>query len=201
MNSPSSSSTSTLFRDAIDQHQQAVSSLMSYEDHILELSRKMLATIDHGGKIILFGNGGSASDAQHIAAELVGRFGIERDGLPCISLTTDSSILTAVGNDYGFDYIFSRQVNALACPGDLIIGISTSGNSQNIVEGIKAARKKNCFTAALTGHTGGFLLSHADLCIRVSSQNTASIQECHIIIGHILCSLIDSHYESRCRHS
>ena len=183
-----------LVQDSIKNHQSAVEALISKSSLISSLGSRLSDTMARGNKILIFGNGGSAADAQHIAAEIVGRFMKERAGLPCIALTTDSSILTAIANDYGFRHVFSRQVNALACDGDLVIGISTSGNSENVLEGILAANQCNCFTAALTGKSGGLLVSQADLCIQVSSENTATVQECHILIGHILCSIIDSVY-------
>src|SRR5438105_2965653 len=143
------------------------------------------------GKLLFFGNGGSAADAQHLAAEFVGRFVRERAGLPAIALTTDSSILTAVGNDYGFDQIFARQVQALGRPGDVAIAISTSGNSPNILEGIKAARKGYLKTIGLSGKDGGLLATEADVVITIASTSTARIQECHITIGHLLCELTE----------
>ena len=175
-------------------HQAAVSQLASSTPSIVSLASKIHHTFCTGRKVLIFGNGGSAADAQHIAAEIVGRFMNERVGLPCIALTTDSSILTAVANDYGFEHIFSRQINALACDGDLVIGISTSGNSKNVVNAIVSANKKGCFTACLTGKSGGILNSHCDLSIQAPSENTATIQECHILIGHTLCSIVDSLY-------
>jgi D-sedoheptulose 7-phosphate isomerase len=146
----------------------------------------------HGHKLLVFGNGGSAADAQHIAAELVGRYVRERRGLPAIALTTDTSILTSVGNDYGFDHIFERQVEALASPGDVVLGISTSGNSPNVKRGLLRARDiADVVTAAFLGKTGGEirgLVSHA---IVIPSEDTARIQECHITLGHILCELVE----------
>lgn len=145
----------------------------------------------HGGKLVLFGNGGSAGDAQHIAAELVGRFERERRALPAIALTTNTSILTAIGNDYGYNKIFSRQVEAWVQPADVVIGISTSGNSPNVLEGIAAAKLKGAKTIGLTGEKGGKLASQTDLCLKVPSSNTARIQESHIMIGHLLCLLLE----------
>jgi D-sedoheptulose 7-phosphate isomerase len=144
-----------------------------------------------GGKVLFFGNGGSAADAQHLAAEFVGRFVRERRGLAAIALTTDSSILTAVGNDYGFDQIFARQIQALARPGDIAVAISTSGNSPNVLEGVRAARKANGKTIGLSGKDGGALAKEVDLAITIAAPNTARIQECQIAIGHLLCELID----------
>jgi D-sedoheptulose 7-phosphate isomerase len=145
-----------------------------------------------GGKLLFFGNGGSAADAQHLAAEFVGRFRIERQALPAIALTTDSSILTAVGNDYGFDQIFARQVQALGRPGDVAIGISTSGNSPNVNSAITQAAKQELKTIGLAGKDGGSLAKGVDISITVASTNVAMIQECHITIGHILCELVEN---------
>lgn len=148
--------------------------------------------IQRGGKVLLCGNGGSAADSQHIAAEIVGRFKKERKGLPSIALTTDTSILTSVGNDYGYDYIFARQVEALCRPEDILIGLTTSGNSANVVRAIEAANEIGATTIGLTGGSGGKM---NDLCkhnIVVPSSVTARIQEAHIFIGHCLCEILES---------
>src|SRR5438874_2036356 len=158
---------------------------------IFEAAGLIIMCLRAGGKLLFFGNGGSAADAQHLAAEFVGRFVRERAGLPAIALTTDSSILTAVGNDYGFDQIFARQVQALGRPGDVAIAISTSGNSPNIIEGVKAARKGYLKTIGLSGKDGGLLAAEADVVITIASTSTARIQECHITIGHLLCELTE----------
>jgi len=158
---------------------------------IFEAAGLIIMCLRAGGKLLLFGNGGSAADAQHLAAEFVGRFARERAGLPAVALTTDSSILTAVGNDYGFDQIFARQVQALGRPGDVAIAISTSGNSPNIIEAVKAARKGSLKTIGLSGKDGGLLAKEADLVITVASTTTARIQECHIAVGHLLCELTE----------
>ena len=144
-----------------------------------------------GGKVLLFGNGGSAADAQHLAAEFVGRFVLERSPLPGIALTTDSSILTAVGNDYGFDEVFVRQVLALGRPRDVAIGISTSGNSPNVVKAVRVAAERGLRTIGLAGRDGGVLAKEVEIAITVPSTNTARIQECHIAVGHILCELVE----------
>jgi D-sedoheptulose 7-phosphate isomerase len=151
-----------------------------------------IAALKSGNKIILAGNGGSAADAQHIAAELVGRFETERPGLPAITLTTNSSTVTAVANDYEYNNIFRRQIQALGRPGDVFIGISTSGNSPNVVAAIEQAKMQGITVIGLTGETGGKMLDLCDLCVRVPSRNTARIQESHITIGHGICSLIYS---------
>ncbi|TKC15508.1 D-sedoheptulose 7-phosphate isomerase [Robertmurraya kyonggiensis] len=141
--------------------------------------------------IFFMGNGGSAADSQHLAAELVGRFVKERKGLPALALTTDTSILTAVGNDYGYDEVFSRQVEALVRPNDIVIGITTSGNSSNILHAMVKARELGAITVGLTGKDGGMLKEISDHCIVIPSNTTARIQEAHILIGHIICEIID----------
>jgi D-sedoheptulose 7-phosphate isomerase len=148
-------------------------------------------SLSAGGKVLLFGNGGSAADAQHLAAEFVGRFAMERKALPAIALTTDTSILTAVGNDYGYEHVFVRQVQALGRAGDVAIGISTSGKSPNVVEAIRVARTMGLRTFALSGNDGGPLASAAEMAIVVPSRITARIQECHIALGHVLCELVE----------
>ena len=162
---------------------------------IFEAAGLIIMCLRAGGKLLFFGNGGSAADAQHLAAEFVGRFVRERAGLPAIALTTDSSILTAVGNDYGFDQVFARQVQALGRPGDVAIAISTSGNSPNVIEGVKAAKNGDLKTIALSGKDGGRLAKETNLAITIASTNTARIQECHITVGHLLCELTDNELE------
>ena len=161
---------------------------------IFEAALLIMGCLRNGGKVLFFGNGGSAADAQHLAAELVGRFVRERAGLPAIALTTDSSILTAVGNDYGFEQVFARQIQALGRPGDVAVAISTSGNSANVLEGVKEARKRNLKTIGLTGKDGGTLAQQADVAITIPSTSTARIQECHIAIGHLFCELVDADF-------
>jgi len=158
---------------------------------VAETSRKIADALRKHQKILLFGNGGSAADAQHIAAEFVGRFLPDRRALPAISLATDTSALTALGNDYGFNTVFSRQVEALGNAGDVAIGISTSGNSPNVVEAMDAARKKGLLTIGFTGQDGGEMNGRADVLFRVPSRMTPRIQETHITLGHVLCELVD----------
>ncbi len=160
-------------------------------DKIERLANAIVETYRHHKKILIFGNGGSAADAQHFAAELVGRYKMERHGLPAIALTTDTSAITAIGNDYGFDDIFSRQVGALANPGDLIIGITTSGNSPNVLKALEVAKKMGCTTYGFGGKDGGKMKDVADVCIIVPSNNTPRIQETHITIIHIVCELLE----------
>jgi D-sedoheptulose 7-phosphate isomerase len=160
-------------------------------ESIVDAAMLIAQCLRGGGKLLFFGNGGSAADAQHLTAEFVGRFRIERQALPAIALTTDSSILTAVGNDYGFDQIFVRQVQALGRPGDAAIGISTSGNSPNVTSAITQAAKQDLKTIGLVGKDGGSLAKCVDVAITVASANVARVQECHITIGHILCELVE----------
>lgn len=151
-------------------------------------------TLESGGKLLLFGNGGSAADAQHIAAEFVVRYRRERRALPAIALTVDSSILTAGANDYSFDDVFARQVEALGRPGDMAIGISTSGNSRNVLNGLAAARAGGLVAAGLAGGDGGHMAEAADLLLVVPSRTVARIQEVHILLGHLLCEALDEHF-------
>ena len=144
-----------------------------------------------GKKTLLAGNGGSAADAQHIAGEFVSRFYFDRPGIPSIALTTDTSILTAIGNDYGYDKIFERQVQAQGIAGDVFIGISTSGNSENIINALKICNEKEIFSIGMTGATGGKMEELCNICIKVPSANTPRIQEAHILIGHIICSIVE----------
>lgn len=158
---------------------------------ILEIVNIVEATFRKGGKLILFGNGGSAADSQHIAAEFVGRFQSERKALPAIALTTNTSTISAIANDYGYEHVFSRQLSALAKRYDVVIGISTSGNARNVIEGIRVAKKLNLVTIGLTGSNGGNLAKIAELSLIVPSSITARIQEAHITIGHIICQLVE----------
>ena len=151
----------------------------------------LVDALGQGNKILLFGNGGSAADAQHLAAELVGRFALDRPALPALALSANTSCITAVGNDYGFEQIFARQIAALARPGDVAIGISTSGNSSNVLCGFLTARKMGLHTVALTGKAGGKIKGSVDHCVCVPSNETARIQECHGLIGHILAGLVE----------
>ena len=160
-------------------------------DKIYSMVGFLVATYKVGGKVVLFGNGGSAADAQHIAGELVGRFILERQAFPAIALTTDTSILTAVANDLGYKGVFSRQVEALVDDKDVVIGISTSGNSPNVIEAMKTAKRKGAKTIGLTGGSGGSITKVADLVLIVPSDSSARIQEAHITIGHIVCELVE----------
>jgi D-sedoheptulose 7-phosphate isomerase len=160
-------------------------------DTIVNAAKMIIDAYKTGGKVLLIGNGGSAADAQHIAAELVGRFKLERKGLPAIALTTDTSILTALANDYGYDTVFSRQLETLANDKDILIAITTSGTSPNILKAVEMARSKNITVIGLTGGDGGKLQDVADITIAVPSDSTPRIQESHITIGHIICNLVE----------
>ncbi len=156
-----------------------------------KVSEILIAALQKGNKPLLFGNGGSAADAQHIAAEFVGRFAFDRPALPALALSVNTSSVTAIGNDYGFELVFARQIEALGHPGDVAIGISTSGNSPNVLQGVAAAKKMGLHTVALTGAAGGKLKTAVDYCICAPSNETPRIQECHILIGHIISELVE----------
>jgi D-sedoheptulose 7-phosphate isomerase len=178
--------------EELKDHQLLIQKVIDTLTADIELACELMTTtINKGNKVLLAGNGGSAADAQHIAAELSGRFVKERKALPGIALTVDTSALTAIANDYGYEYVFSRQVEALAGPGDLFIGISTSGNSQGILNAFEAAAKIGCKTLGLSGRDGGKMNGLCDLNIVIPSNVTARIQEMHILVGHILCKAVD----------
>lgn len=160
-------------------------------EQIVEASDLIINSIKKGGKVIWCGNGGSAADSQHLSTELLGRLNFNRKPISSIALTTDTSFLTAWSNDIGFESIFSRQIEGLGHPGDVLIGISTSGNSGNILKAIKSAKEKNIKTIAFLGKNGGEIKNHADISIVVPSENTQHIQESHITIGHIICDIIE----------
>jgi D-sedoheptulose 7-phosphate isomerase len=174
------------------EHQQMVNDL--YEQQlptIIRFGEILRQTLNGGHTIFFMGNGGSAADSQHLAAEFVGRFQKERRGLPAIALTTDTSILTAVGNDYGYDAVFTRQVEALVRPGDAVVGLSTSGNSPNVLKALIAAKEKGATTVGMTGRSGGKMAAFCDLCLKVPADVTARVQEGHALVGHIVCQLVD----------
>ncbi len=160
-------------------------------DLLVEVAKACVEVYKNGRKILIAGNGGSAADAQHFAAELVGRYGFDRPSLPSIALTTDSSNLTAIGNDYGYEYVFSRQLEGLAQEGDLFIGISTSGNSQNVINAFASAKERGVTTVALVGRDGGKMAAMADYAIVVPSNATPRIQESHLLIEHMICDIIE----------
>jgi D-sedoheptulose 7-phosphate isomerase len=186
-------------KDAGQLIEQFVSESLRVKAQFFEENKDIIAftaeTLAHalrnGRKILFFGNGGSAADAQHLTAELVGRFGPDRAPLAAIALSTDTSILTALANDYGYESVFARQIEALGQAGDAAIAISTSGNSANILAGIDAARSRGLFTVGFTGETGGKMKDRVEVLFRVPSRQTPRIQETHILLGHVLCDLID----------
>ncbi len=165
--------------------------LQDFVPAIEQAAQKVADCLKTGNKIIFFGNGGSASDSQHLAAEFVGRYEKERRALPAISFTTDTSILTAVGNDYGYEKVFERQVEALGRKGDVLFAITTSGNSKNVLLAVKKAKELGLYVIGFTGGTGGELKNMADLPIVIPTKKTSRIQECHIMIGHIICECVD----------
>lgn len=161
---------------------------------IQELADQIVKAFQNGNQVILMGNGGSAGDAQHIAAEFVGRYKKERKSLPALALNTNTSTLTAVGNDYSYDVVFSRQIDGFARKGDVVIGISTSGNSKNVQMALELAKERGCYTAAFLGKDGGTIKNVVDLPLVVKCYNTPHVQECHIFIGHIVCDIVDQKF-------
>ena len=186
-----------IIREELESHKRTIEKTIEVMiPNILKASELMVKTLKSGNKILLIGNGGSAADAQHIAAELTGRYKSERRGLPAIALTTDTSALTAISNDYGYAHVFDRQVEAIANSGDLLIGISTSGNSANIVSALTLANTLGCHTLGLSGKNGGEMNNCCSLNLVIPSDDTPRIQEMHILIGHILCQGVDDAFES-----
>jgi D-sedoheptulose 7-phosphate isomerase len=181
-------------RKALEAHAETIARLEPMIPNIARLAQMMKDCLERGGKVLWMGNGGSAADSQHLAAEFVGRYVKERRGLPSIALTTDTSILTSVGNDYGYEHVFARQIEALCTEKDLVVGISTSGNSANVLRAIEAAKAIGAVTVGWTGEGAGKLGALCDLTLSVPACVTARIQEAHILIGHILCELIDDAY-------
>ncbi len=181
-----------LISDIFTAHQNAINTLKKQESLILHIGLILIESLRDDHRIFLCGNGGSAADAQHIAAEMVCRFETQRRALPAIALTTDTSALTAISNDFGYEQVFARQVEALARPGDLLIGISPSGNSGNVIAAIKQANAMGVTTLGLLGGEGGKLRDLTDHTLIVPNDVTARIQECHILVGHIWCAMIDA---------
>lgn len=166
------------------------------EDHqtleqVLEVARRCAIACREGNKVLFMGNGGSAADAQHLAGEFVSRFNYDRPGLASFALTVDTSVLTAIGNDYGYDKLFERQVQACARAGDVVVGLSTSGNSVNVLKGLDMARAMGAYTVGFTGEEGGRMKDKVDTCLRMPSRETPRIQECHIVVGHLICGLVE----------
>lgn len=181
----------SLITNHLSEHLATVEKLRAHVPFIEDLARRILACFDSGGKVLFFGNGGSAADAQHLAAEFVVRFRQTRRALPSLALHTDTSVITACANDFGFETVYARQIEALGNAGDIAIGISTSGNSANVLNALKAAKAKGCLAVAFTAEEGGQCARMADLAFRAPSPVTARAQECHLLTGHILCDLIE----------
>lgn len=184
-----------MIQEEILAHKETVEqTFATLQSHIYTACVIATDTLHNGHKILICGNGGSAADAQHIAAELSGRYKSERRGLPALALTTDTSVLTAIGNDFGYEHVFDRQVEAHAQKGDLLIGISTSGHSKNVVRALSLAKNLGCRTIGLSGRDGGVMSEFCDINIIVPSEDTPRIQEMHIMIGHIICQAIDQSF-------
>lgn len=177
---------------ALSDHRAVTERLHGLIPAIEAVAGRLRDCLARGGKVVWMGNGGSAADSQHLASEMVGRFRRERGGLASLALTTDTSILTSVGNDYGFEHIFARQVEAVCTPADVLVGISTSGNSANVIRAVEAGRRLGLYTVGMLGHDGGRLRPLCDAVLLVPAADTPRIQEAHILIGHILCELMDS---------
>ena len=180
-----------MIKNELEAHKKTAEAIFELQDEIKKACEMAVDTLKNGSKILLCGNGGSAGDAQHIAAELTGRYKTERKALAGIALTTDTSALTAIGNDYGYEFVFSRQLEALGQSGDLLIAISTSGNSANVLKALKSAREMGVRTLGLSGRSGGAMNELCDLNLVVPSNDTPRIQEMHILIGHTICQAID----------
>ena len=185
-----------IIQNEFNEHIKTSNLIHNLTDAVATSAQICIDCLNNGGKILIFGNGGSAADAQHIAAELVGRYKVDRKGLPAIALTTDSSALTSIANDFGFKNVFDRQVEAYANKGDVAIGISTSGRSENVINALKLASKLKCKTIGLSGQDDEILGQICDINLAVSSKDTPRIQEMHILIGHTICHLIDSNFSS-----
>lgn len=182
---------SGIFEQAIEEHLKAIATLNHQVPILRRIAAEMSRILLNGGKILWCGNGGSAADSQHLAAELVGRFLQERRALPSMALTTNTSILTAIGNDYGYDHVFRRQVEAIGVDGDMLVGLSTSGSSKNVVTAMRTAREMGIYTVGFTGQNGGAMAEVADAVLCVPSLATPRIQEAHILCGHMLCDWVE----------
>ena len=176
-------------RESLAAHQALLDGDMP--ERVADVARLIVSTLGDGGKLLLFGNGGSAADATHLAAEFVGRFRFDRAPLPALSLSDNGSSVSGIGNDYGYEDVFARQVTALGSPGDVAIAISTSGTSPNVVAGLRAARAAGLHTVALTGAAGGVMPDEAERCLRMPSTDTARVQECYMLVGHLVCELVE----------
>lgn len=183
-----------LFNAGIDEHDRIVEGVRQQLDVLADISRALITAVENGGRVYIFGNGGSAADAQHIAAELVGRYKRERRGLPAVALTTDSSNLLSIGNDYGFGHIFTRQVEALVRAGDVVWALSTSGNSPNVIEAVHVARALPTVVIGFTGESGGKLKPLCDYCFCVPHRDSDRIQEMHQLAYHLVCDAVERHF-------
>ena len=181
----------SIIENEFAEHLKVAQSMSALTGKVETAAQLCIDSLKNGGKILIFGNGGSAADAQHIAAELVGRYKVERRGLPAIALTTDTSALTSIGNDYGYNHVFDRQVEALANKGDVVIGISTGGSSDNAISGLQTAKELGCKLIGFSGRDGGEMNTLCDINLVVPAEDTPRIQEMHIVIGHTICQLID----------
>ena len=183
-----------IIKSELKLHNEVSLKMEELSSSIESIAKLAINSLKSGGKIILFGNGGSAADAQHIAAELIGRYKVSRKGLPAIALTTDTSALTAISNDFGYDYVFKRQLEALLNKNDLVIGISTSGNSNNVINALKYVKSMHAKVIGFSGFQGGKMNEICDINLVIPSNDTPRIQEMHILVGHTICHLIDIHF-------
>ena len=187
----------SIIKHELNEHLTTLDATMKSIGSALEVAANIcIDSLKQGGKILIFGNGGSAADAQHIAAELVGRYKLERKGLSAIALSTDTSSLTAIANDYGYEHVFDRQIEALANPEDVAIGISTSGNSSNVINALQLAKNIGCKSIGLSGKSGGNMNKLCDVNLVIPAKDTARIQEMHILVGHIICHLIELEFRN-----
>jgi len=194
MKQPTIESLHDLVRDSLQRSIEIKNLLLHNVDFhrlVSQVAMQIVQSFSVGGKVFFFGNGGSAADAQHLAAEFTGRYLKERSPLPALALSVNSSSVTAIGNDYGFDLVFARQLEALGKEGDVAVGISTSGNSRNVIRALEVAKSKSIFAVALTGASGGLMRDIADCTIRIPSEETPRIQECHILTGHVICEIAE----------
>ena len=187
----------SIIKQELNEHLTTLDATMKSIGSALEVAANIcIDSLKQGGKILIFGNGGSAADAQHIAAELVGRYKLERKGLSAIALSTDTSSLTAIANDYGYEHVFDRQIEALANPEDVAVGISTSGNSSNVINALQLAKNIGCKSIGLSGKSGGDMNKLCDVNLVIPAKDTARIQEMHILVGHIICHLIELEFRN-----
>ena len=183
-----------MIENAFDEIANNFTKLKQKSSVVEQIAQLWIEALTNGNKVIFCGNGGSAADSQHLAAELMGRYKFDRAPMPAMSLTVDTSALTAIGNDYGYDKVFSRQLKGIGNKGDVLVGISTSGNSKNILDAFAVAKEKGIRTVAFTGEGGGEMLKSADICLNVPSSTTNNIQEMHIACGHLICGIVEAHF-------